>query len=682
MATRPLIQIRPIPQTGVLNSQTLAFPDPTLSSFREDFIAWAEQIFQFANSGGGGSTQPTIGLNVKDFGAVGDFAADDTAAINACLYHAYAAYNQSGTNGTINYEQRPSVYLPNGLYKISGPLAFAYAFDIIGYGAVIIQTDASKDIFNAVNGVGGGISANAKYNVTNLWFVGGKDHISFDSNNTNNVQVNISKCFSINPAGAFVHPGPTHKGLAVVDGAFIWTNESGQAGQIEGGDNTIFRDCYHANKGSNNVFNVVGDVGLAVEDYLSTPGIAGGGAFIKTTGSQGPLISLRRSRIGGEQSQVGIDWQAHGGELRVENLSGPYNNGAPGFKFLGCPDYVDIDLIDAGGTGVYFNPAMTDADKRKLNTIHFRAPGFGYPGDVFAGSGSYAIFDSASDLFALQQVACRGAASVASRVIQTSDLIQGLKIETGFQSLYSSDSSSNHVNTADGTNLFGAGSVIFTATQDGANASIDATYWMRNLPIGQYTLVVDLACDSPILFGYGVYDGSIIRSFPVLPGDPSPHIYFAVGAASAANGRLSIGLERINNAGNVTLSRVRLYSGRVTVPDQRAIVIGTAAPTTGYWQPGDEVIYPVPAAGASPGLVCTAAGFADGGNWATSTAYTRGQHRRANGATYICLQSGTSANAGGGPNSSSYPVVDGTCEWGFLKTGTAPVWKAKAAIAA
>ncbi len=51
--------------------------------------------------------------------------------------------------------------------------------------------------------------------------------------------------------------------------------------------------------------------------------------------------------------------------------------------------------------------------------------------------------------------------------------------------------------------------------------------------------------------------------------------------------------------------------------------------------------------------------------WATSTAYTRGLYREANGSVYLCTTSGTSASSGAGPSGTDPTVfiVDGTAQW-------------------
>jgi hypothetical protein len=56
-------------------------------------------------------------VNVRDFGAVGDGKADDTAAINAAIRHVF-----SKEAGYSRYLSPPFVYLPTGTYRVTGPI--------------------------------------------------------------------------------------------------------------------------------------------------------------------------------------------------------------------------------------------------------------------------------------------------------------------------------------------------------------------------------------------------------------------------------------------------------------------------------------------------------------------------------------------------------------------------------
>jgi hypothetical protein len=67
-------------------------------------------------------------VNVKDFGAVGDGVADDTAAIQAA----------------INAATGKQLILPSGIYKISGTLILLNSIYIVGYGQCTLQQSQSN----------------------------------------------------------------------------------------------------------------------------------------------------------------------------------------------------------------------------------------------------------------------------------------------------------------------------------------------------------------------------------------------------------------------------------------------------------------------------------------------------------------------------------------------------------
>ena len=78
--------------------------------------------------------------DVRDFGAVGDGVADDTAAINRALFQLYCRQSNS--------QVRRSLYFPAGTYKITETIIIPSYAKLVGEGAdcTIIQLDTSGDI--------------------------------------------------------------------------------------------------------------------------------------------------------------------------------------------------------------------------------------------------------------------------------------------------------------------------------------------------------------------------------------------------------------------------------------------------------------------------------------------------------------------------------------------------------
>lgn len=63
------------------------------------------------------------------------------------------------------------------------------------------------------------------------------------------------------------------------------------------------------------------------------------------------------------------------------------------------------------------------------------------------------------------------------------------------------------------------------------------------------------------------------------------------------------------------------------------------------------------------GYVANSSGYAA---WATNTAYTAGDFKTANGNTYRCRTSGTSATTGSGPALKDMNIGDGTAAWDYV----------------
>jgi len=107
-------------------------------------------------------------VNVKDFGAVGDGVADDTAAINSC----------------ISSSQKKKILFPSGTYRYSGGATLTQGTVIEGsgiYNTYIVATQPNQTLFNLPSGSGNEGSGISKISFTAEVNQTGGAYIALDS---------------------------------------------------------------------------------------------------------------------------------------------------------------------------------------------------------------------------------------------------------------------------------------------------------------------------------------------------------------------------------------------------------------------------------------------------------------------------------------------------------------------
>lgn len=110
-------------------------------------------------------------LNVKDFGAVGNGVANDTAAVQACFDAAFGTYASphGGLNGTLN----KAVYFPNGVYLVTPSITARAVTGTTNVGGLVrITTSSTTPLVNGdmvyIRGVTGTTFANGSFEVSNV----------------------------------------------------------------------------------------------------------------------------------------------------------------------------------------------------------------------------------------------------------------------------------------------------------------------------------------------------------------------------------------------------------------------------------------------------------------------------------------------------------------------------------
>lgn len=114
--------------------------DPALRADLASSVA-GSAIVAFVQEGIGATVRSILSKNrdvisVKDFGAKGDGITDDTLAIKAALAYAKSLVIDDTPSESYGYVKKggATVYLPRGLYKVSGTLEFFLNVSIIGDG--------------------------------------------------------------------------------------------------------------------------------------------------------------------------------------------------------------------------------------------------------------------------------------------------------------------------------------------------------------------------------------------------------------------------------------------------------------------------------------------------------------------------------------------------------------------
>ena len=124
------------------------------------------------------------GINVRDYGAVGNGSHDDTNAIrNAVKAARTQAQSGAGSCSSSNFITLPELIFPSGKYRITDEIELT-DFVIHGMGeAAIIQSNINKSIFKT--------SSAQRLTLFGLTFVDGRKHLDLTLKKLDASQVSI-----------------------------------------------------------------------------------------------------------------------------------------------------------------------------------------------------------------------------------------------------------------------------------------------------------------------------------------------------------------------------------------------------------------------------------------------------------------------------------------------------------
>ncbi len=143
-----------------------------------------------ATDGGRWKLANTLSISIRQFGAKGDNATDDSAAIQAA--HTFAARNTHAGKFVVNgvsssyHGTAPRIIYPKGRYLISREIDCGPYMIVDGDDAIIVQTSSAKRIFEGNNAY--------HWNVGGITFIGGSTQVHLANSNSDSTIWHFQNC--------------------------------------------------------------------------------------------------------------------------------------------------------------------------------------------------------------------------------------------------------------------------------------------------------------------------------------------------------------------------------------------------------------------------------------------------------------------------------------------------------
>jgi len=159
-------------------------------------------------------------INVRDFGALGDGQADDTAAIRAAFAEAAKRIiSEQPFPGRSYVTSLPTVFFPNGKYVLSEPLT--PTANLLGEGnAILHQPDPAVDII--------AWDWAWRWRVSGFTFLGGRHQLSLGNPNIDTGRIEIEDCVFHSASGVAVniHEGSNSTQLTIDDCVMLYCDQA------------------------------------------------------------------------------------------------------------------------------------------------------------------------------------------------------------------------------------------------------------------------------------------------------------------------------------------------------------------------------------------------------------------------------------------------------------------------
>ena len=253
------------------------------------FILVVVCAFSAAGQPEGTENYRPISLNVKDYGAVGDGKADDTAAIQAVFDEAHKQMRVTPA-GYLAALSTPEVFFPSGVYSISK------AVEIKGMSAtaepytVIRQTDPKEDIFWTKWAY--------QMNISGFYFVGGKNQLNLWNGNLGGGVINIYKCCFSEAGNISLIADVESTTVNIEKCSFL---KNAQAMLLNRTDVAVIRDCWLENCPDTTIDRPLIEnhaQRLLIENICGNP--RPNGKNQRWIDNYGGNLTMRQCRFGGE----------------------------------------------------------------------------------------------------------------------------------------------------------------------------------------------------------------------------------------------------------------------------------------------------------------------------------------------------------------------------------------------
>lgn len=369
-------------------------------------------------------------------------------------------------------------------------------------------------------------------------------------------------------------------------------------------------------------------------------------------------------------------------QCRQAGLCGIYEDGTLGNNFFGI-EIDDWDTKKVGGAnlnGIQYLfvsnvPGLANTTTPGTNETVWKAVGTGNPGGFFP------VYDNTKAYQVSMPIYSTGAS--------TNSIYQGVYTEGG-----TSDLSSSAAIASGGTSGWTSGSrVIRTISTGATDALYSSTGYgafrslLPNDPAGTYAQSSVSTIPHGAFGAYGWIQGGVSS----LDSDTLWSLFFnryndvicQFGAASGNAVSYRIGGKRTLSSYGRPVPRPFTFeaSNGLALVDpsnannNRVMVMGDHAPTSGTYARGEIIFNANPSAGGFAGWICTTGGSVGTVAWSGITNFNVGDLCTNGGNTYIATTGGKSANSGG-PSGTGSPIADGTVIWSYQPAFVFKTWGA------